>query len=34
VNPVLQNSEWLKYGANAFLYLKVVYANILHDLAQ
>ncbi len=27
-------AELIKYGANAFLYLKVVYANILHDLAR
>ena len=29
-----REAELIKYGANAFLYLKVVYANILHDLAQ
>ena len=29
-----RDAELIKYGANAFLYLKVVYANILHDLAQ
>lgn len=28
-----RDAELIKYGANAFLYLKVVYANILHDLA-
>ena len=29
-----REAELMKYGANAFLYLKVVYANILHDLAN
>ena len=29
-----REAELIKYGANAFLYLKVVYANILHDLAR
>lgn len=29
-----RDAELIKYGANAFLYLKVVYANILHDLAR
>ncbi len=29
-----RDAELIKYGANAFLYLKVVYANILHGLAR
>lgn len=29
-----REAELIKYGANAFLYLKVVYANILYDLAN
>lgn len=29
-----KEAELIKYGANAFLYLKVVYANILYDLAR
>jgi UDPglucose 6-dehydrogenase len=29
-----KEAELIKYGANAFLYLKVVYGNILYDLAQ
>jgi nucleotide sugar dehydrogenase len=29
-----KEAELIKYGANAFLYLKVVYANILYDLAK
>jgi len=28
-----REAELVKYGANVFLYLKVVYANMLHDLA-
>lgn len=29
-----REAELIKYGANCFLYLKVAYANLLHDLAQ
>lgn len=29
-----RESELIKYGANAFLYTKVVFMNMLHDLAQ
>jgi len=29
-----REAEFIKYGSNCFLYLKVVYANILYDLAQ
>ena len=29
-----REAELIKYGANAFLYLKVVYANIVNDLAR
>lgn len=29
-----REAEFIKYGSNCFLYLKVVYANILSDLAQ
>ncbi len=29
-----REAEFIKYGSNCFLYLKVVYANILHDLAH
>lgn len=29
-----REAELIKYGANAFLYIKVVYANILYDLAK
>ncbi len=29
-----KEAELIKYGANAFLYMKVVYANILYDLAK
>lgn len=29
-----REAEFIKYGSNCFLYLKVVYANILADLAQ
>lgn len=28
-----REAEFIKYGSNCFLYLKVVYANILYDLA-
>lgn len=29
-----REAEFIKYGSNCFLYLKVVYANILYDLAS
>lgn len=29
-----REAEFIKYGSNAFLTLKVIYANILYDLAQ
>ena len=29
-----QNAELIKYGGNNFLYFKVIFMNILHDLAQ
>lgn len=29
-----REAEFIKYGSNCFLYLKLVYANILHDLAH
>lgn len=29
-----REAEMIKYGANAFLYIKVIYANLMHDLAE
>lgn len=29
-----REAEFIKYGSNSFLALKVIYANILYDLAQ
>ncbi len=29
-----REAEFIKYGSNSFLFLKVVYANILYDLAH
>jgi UDPglucose 6-dehydrogenase len=29
-----REAEFIKYGSNCFLFLKVVYANILYDLAH
>ena len=29
-----REAEFIKYGSNSFLFLKVIYANILYDLAR